>query len=118
MADNANQPPTDPADAEARTLQWLVAVPNTVMKADAAIRPALQDITGLLQLEGVFGGLAWPDAQRVAILLLLAVVNHVDRVAAMRDRAHLVLTQGDEDVWEDRTAVVRSMNVAATVLEL
>lgn len=26
----------------------------------------------------------------------------VDPVTALRDRAHLVLTQGDEDVWEDR----------------
>lgn len=88
------------------------------MKADALIRPMLQDIAGLLQLEEVFGGLVWPDAQRVAILVLLSVVNHADPAAAMRDRAHLVLTEGDEDVWDDRGAVVRSINVAASVLDI
>jgi hypothetical protein len=118
MTNQSNPPPTNPADVEARALEWLVAVPNAVMKGDAAIRPALQDIAGLLQLEGVFGGLAWPDAQRVAILVLLAVVNCVDPVAALRDRAQLVLTEGDEDVWEDRPEVVRSMNVAANVLDM
>jgi hypothetical protein len=118
MTNNPNQSPTDPADVEAHALEWLVAIPRTVVKSDAAIRPALQDIAGLLQLEGVFGGLVWPDAQRVAILLLLAVVNCVDPVAALRDRAHLVLTEGDEDVWGDRAEVVRSMNVAASVLDM
>jgi hypothetical protein len=118
MNPESNYPPTIPADVEARALELLVLVPDTVVKADALIRPMLQNVAGLLQLEEVFGGLAWPDAQRVAILVLLSVVNHVDPAEAMRDRAHLVLTEGDEDVWEDRAAVVRSLNLAATVLDM
>ncbi|UNB50133.1 hypothetical protein [Mycolicibacterium sp. YH-1] len=110
-------PAHHPADVERRALELLVAVQEAVVKADALTRPMLQDVAGLLQLEEVFGGLAWPDAQRAAILVLLSVVNHVDPAAAMRERAHLVLTEGGEDVWQDRTAVVRSISAAASVLD-
>lgn len=110
--------PTNPADIEAAALALICGVPDAVISEDALMRGCLQDIAGLCQLEGVFTKLAWPDANRVALAVVLDAVNSKDAAVSLRDRAQLLLSGRDEVMWVDPAEVVRALNVAARVLDM
>jgi hypothetical protein len=99
-------------------INLICGLPESVAAADSTLRAVLQDITGLLQREGVFIGLTWPDAHMVAVAVLLDSCNEDDAAPSLRPRAHAVLGFRDGQQWVDRAAAVRALNLAANVLDM
>lgn len=95
-----------------RALHRVVDLPvSPVLAADPVARLRLRD---RLDATDIFEGLSWPDAALVADAITADAGRH-DGAEVMRHRARTVAV-GRED-WEDRTAVVWALSLAADVLE-
>lgn len=109
-------PPIDPADPEAAALDLIVEAAEAAT-GSTAFRPVLQDLAGLLQVEGALAGLAWPDARLVAAAISFGACTQDDPAAALRERAAAASASRDEVAWCDRAAAVRAFGIAAAVLD-
>jgi hypothetical protein len=99
-----------PLDTEARALDLIVRLPVGIL-SDTETR---QRCCSALEIEGVFAGLSWPDAQMVADAISFDIGDD-GGVKRLRTRARKVL--GGWEDWDDRTSAVRALNLAAAVLE-
>jgi hypothetical protein len=59
-------------DPEAAALELIVRLPIDLLAAEG-LRSVLQDYAGVLHSEGVFAGMAWSDASRVAAAVVMDV---------------------------------------------
>jgi hypothetical protein len=99
-----------PNDIETAVLDRIVRLPAGIL-SDTETR---QRHCSALEIEGVFAGLSWPDAQIVADAVSFDNGDD-DGVKRLRSRARKVL--GGWEDWDDRSAAVRALNIAADVLE-
>jgi hypothetical protein len=112
--------PDAPADPEAAALDLIVQLPIDLLAADG-LRSVLQDYAGVLHSEGVFVGMAWADASRVAAAVVMDVCRRCLREDApdfLPDQARNAAAGTDNVARHDRTSVARALNTAATAFEL
>jgi hypothetical protein len=101
---------TIPPNPEAAALDRIVRLPVGIKST----RETRQRCCSALQIEGVFAGLSWPDAQMVADAVSFDIGDD-GGVKRLRSRARKVL--GGWEDWDDRASAVRALNLAPTVLE-
>lgn len=116
MTNSMYTPPADPPDVEVAALDLIVRAAEAAT-GSTAFRAALQDIAGQLQLERAFTGLAWADARLIAAAISIAACTQDDPAAALRGRAAAAATSSDGVAWCDRAATMRSLDIAAAVLD-
>lgn len=107
------RPPTDPADPEAAALNLIIEAAETAT-GSTAFRAVLQDLAGLLQVEGALAGLTWPDAKLAAAAIAFDAVMSPRPARSLRTRADCVL-----DGWPatvDRASVARALRTAAVLV--
>jgi hypothetical protein len=105
-----------PDDPEAAALDLIVC--STEVLADPVVSAGVQEFAVLLEVEGAFTGMSWPDARRAATVIAFDAVLLVSKaVESLRRRATEALAGDDGEPWEDREAVARALNIAAKVLE-
>lgn len=107
-------PPIDPADPEAAALNLIVEAAETAT-GSTAFRPILQELAGLLQVEGALAGLTWHDAKLTAAAIAFDVVMSPRPARSLRTRADCVI-----DGWPsttDQASVARALNTAAALVE-
>ncbi|MFP2990313.1 amino acid aminotransferase [Mycobacterium intracellulare] len=107
------RPPADPADPEGAALDLIVEAAETAT-GSTAFRAVLQDLAGLLQVEGALAGLAWPDARLVAAAIAFDTVNSPRPARSLRTRADCVLDSWPATV--DRAAIARALRAAADLV--
>lgn len=114
--------PDNPADPQAAALEMIVRFPTEVLaEPGRLLHPlieVLQDFTGMLQAEGGFAGMVWPDAKQVAAAIAVDLCTRDDAATFLRSRADNALAGVDGMVWRDRLAVARTLNLAANVVDL
>jgi hypothetical protein len=105
----------EPRDPEGDALNRIIEVPAGLLTSE--LREELQRYCLILDLEGVFAGLSWPDAQMVAdaVSFDFTMRTTQDAVWHLRNRARKVL--GGWEDWDDREGVVRALNASAAALE-
>lgn len=108
--------PDNPADPETAALNLIVELPTEFTPSNGAFREVLQDYCGLLQAEGAFADLTWPDAKQVAAAVSFDACTNDDAAGSLRGRAAAAQSGRDGMPWEDRDGVVRALNIAAEVL--
>jgi hypothetical protein len=107
----------EPRDPEGEALNWVLEMPaDTLLTGE--LREELQRYCLILDLEGVFARLSWPDAHMVAdaVSFDFTMRTTQDAVWHLRNRARKVL--GGWEDWDDREGVVRALNVSAAALEV
>jgi hypothetical protein len=112
--------PRSPVDPETAALDLIVRLPIDLLDAEG-LRPVLQDYSGVLHAEGVFAGMSWADAGRVATVVAFDVCLRClrdDTADFLRDRARIVAAGTDDVAWHDRARVAQALDAAATVFEL
>lgn len=105
---------TLPADPEGAALALLVQAAEAAT-GSAAFRGVLQDLAGLLQIDGALAGLAWVDARLVAGSVSFDVCTAADPVGSLRRRAAAVRA-GRGPRCVDPAGVAQALDVAATLL--
>lgn len=104
--------PADPPDPCAAALHHLVRQPEAV--TGTRYRGPLQDLASLLDAEGVFTHLSWPDARTVAATIAFDAITEDHPEVVLRDRARVLAA----DDWHDPGRVAHALTAAATVMEL
>ena len=104
-------PPDNPADPRAAALEHLVRAPG-----EPGVVAPLQDLATILDAEGVFTGLGWPDARAVAATVAFDALTEEDPELVLRDRARVLLDKGGSG-WVNPEAVARALDIAANVLD-
>lgn len=106
---------TRPADPETAALDLIVQIAESVPGADA-LRASLQNLAGVLHLEGALAGLATMDDARLAAATIAeAAVTADDPVGALRIRA-AATRAGCSDCTDPR-GLALALDGAATVLD-
>ena len=113
MTTTAGTPPTDP---ERAALDLLVRAAETAT-GSTAFRAVLQDLAGVLQVEGALTGLAWPDARLVVAAVSFDTCTAADPVESLRRRAAAMRT-GRGPRCVDPAGIAQALDVAATVLDV
>lgn len=106
-------PPIHPADPEAAALDLIVEAAEAAT-GSTAFRAVLQDVAGLLQVEGALTGLTWPDARLVAAAIAFDVVMSPSPARSLRTRANRILDGWPATVEE--ASVARALNTAAALV--
>jgi hypothetical protein len=109
--------PDNPADPEAAALELIVR--STEVLDDPVVSAGVQEFALLLDVEGAFTGMSWPDARGAATLIAFDSVLLLSKaVDSLRRRATDALAGCDRGLWQDRGAAARALNIAAKVLAL
>lgn len=104
-----------PSDVEQAALDLMVQV--VTQCAGTAFVGPIQDLCGVLQLEGAFAGMTWADAKHVAAAVSFDAYTRDDAADFMRLRADRAESGGDGMTWDDGAAVARSLRIAARVVQ-
>jgi hypothetical protein len=115
MMTDPYRPPTDPPDPQAAALDHLVRAPEAA--GTNRFRAPLQDLAAILDAEGAFTVLGWPDARGVAAAISFDAITEDDPSEVLRDRARVLLADGGTD-WDNPLGVARALTIAATVLDM
>jgi hypothetical protein len=105
---------TQPADPESAALDLLVDAAETVT-GGAAFRPVLQDLAGVLLVEGVLTGLAWADAQLAAAAISYETCTATDPARELRSRA-ASLRAGYRLRCADPEGIAQALDAAANAV--
>ncbi|WP_125078048.1 hypothetical protein [Mycobacterium sp. P7213] len=100
-----------PSDVERAALDLMVQVATQC--GGAGFVALVQDLCGVLQLEGAFAGMSWADAKHVAAAAVVDAYSRDDAADFMRLRAELAESGGDGMTWDDDAAVARSLRIVA-----
>jgi hypothetical protein len=106
----------NPHDPESAALTLIIGMCGDLLPPDTAadVTEILQDYCGVLQVEGAFAGLCWPDAKQIAAAVGFDVVfRGEDAVDALQRRARRASEGTDNMDWRDRQAATRAFSVAA-----
>ncbi|BCP05884.1 amino acid aminotransferase [Mycobacterium sp. 5-140-3-2] len=106
-------PPADPADPEAAALELIVEAAEAAT-GSAAFRAVLQELAGLLQVEGALAGLTWRDAKLAAAAIAFDVVMSPTPARSLRTRTNRILDEWPATV--EQASVARALNTAAALV--
>lgn len=111
MAITVDTLPTDPEHA---ALELLVDAAETAT-GTTAFRAVLQDLAGLLHVDGALAVLVWVDARLVAGTVSFDVCTAADPVGSLRRRA-VAVRAGRGPRCIDPAGVAQALDVAASLL--
>jgi hypothetical protein len=107
--------PDNPADPEAAALDLIVR--STEVLDDPVVTEGVEEFALLLEIEGAFTGMSWPDAREAAKAIAFDAVLLLGKaVESLRLRAAAALAGSDGRPWQDRGAAARALTIAAKVL--
>lgn len=108
---------TPPADPESVALDSLVRIAEAMPGGAPALRAALQNFAGALQIEGALAGITTvADARLAAVTIAEAALTAADPVGSLRIRAAAMRAR----CWDcaDPDGLADALDGAATVLDV